>query len=245
SNRIELQAGPISGAVEPTGFREASIWPRNGSEPDQSAQRRAGLAGGEKRSCALYQVASPHQVITTEIAFALGFAPGNAQGGNHRALKDFVFMSKQHAAAQPVRVAAVARVAAEIEFWIHYGTLPLPDIRFALTIKWFSQGKKQLGHCGLVSAATGNGDGEFTAVQFDFSRECDVASLGGAELPIHLEIVHQILPAITGANVANRAPAESRAARKGDVNVFALSEDESAGADFSAASGVAGAIGRQ
>src|SRR5262245_15322815 len=188
SNLIELQAGPISGAVEPAVLREASIWPLNGREPDQSAQRRAGLAGGEKRSCALDQVSSPHQVITTEIAFALGFAPRNAQRGNHRALKDFVFMSKQHAAAQPVHAAAVARVAAEIEFWIHYGTLPLPDIRFAVTIKWFSQGKKQLGDCGLITAATSNGDGEFaTAVQFDFSRECDVAPLGGAELPIHLE----------------------------------------------------------
>src|ERR1700741_4818582 len=106
-------------------------------------------------------------------------------------------MSKQHAAAQPVHAAAVARVAAEIEFWIHYGTLPLPDIRFAVAIKWLSQGKKQLGHCGLVIATTCNGDGEFaTAVQFDFSRKRDVAPLGGAELPIHFEIVHQILPAI-------------------------------------------------
>src|SRR6185369_2390861 len=175
SNLIKLQAGPISGTVEPTVLREASIWPLNGSEPHQSAQRRAGLAGGEKRSCALYQIASPDQVITTEIAFALGFAPGNAQRGNHRALKDFVFMGKQHAAAQPIHAAAVARVAAEIEFWIHYGTLPLPDIRFTVAIKWFSQGKKQLGHCGLVTTATGNGDGEFaTVVQFDFPSECDV-----------------------------------------------------------------------
>src|SRR4030095_13515631 len=161
SNLIELQAGPISGAVEPTVLREASIWPLNGSEPDQSAQRRAGLAGGEKRSCALDQVASPHQVITTEIAFALGFAPGNAQRGNHCALKDFVLMGQQYATSQPVHAAAVARIAAEIAFWIHYGALPLTDICFAVTIKRFSQGKKQFGHCSLITATTGNGDGEF------------------------------------------------------------------------------------
>src|ERR1043165_10117954 len=102
-------------------------------------------------------------------------------------------MGQQYATAQPVHAAAVARIATEIEFWIHYGALPLPDIRFAVAIKWFSQGKKQLGHCGLVTAATGNGDGEFvTTVQFDFSCERDIALLGGAELPIHLEIVHQI-----------------------------------------------------
>src|SRR5215510_15093827 len=108
SNLIELQAGPISGAVEPTVLREASIWPLNGSEPDQSAQRRAGLAGGEKRSCALYQVASPYQVITPEVCFALCLAPGNAQGCDHRALKNFVLMGQQHATAQAVHSAAIA-----------------------------------------------------------------------------------------------------------------------------------------
>ena len=138
-NLIELQARPIGRAVQPTVLGEAAVPPLNGSEPDQRAQGRASLASCEKRSRALDQVPSPYQMIATTVAFALGFAPGYAQGGDHSALKHFVFMGQQHATAQPVHSAAIARVVAKIEFWVHNGALPLPDIGLSMQLKRLSQ----------------------------------------------------------------------------------------------------------
>ena len=86
------------------------------------------LACGEECGRALHQVAGPDEMITTEIVVALGLPPRDAHRGDHRALKNLVFMGEQHATAQPIHSAAVGRVIAEIEFWIHHRALPLADI---------------------------------------------------------------------------------------------------------------------
>ena len=80
----------------------------------------------------MYEVTSPDEMITSKIVVALGFAPGDTHRCNNRALKNFVFMRNQHAAAQPIHSAAVGRVGAEIEFWIHNRALPLADVRLTV-----------------------------------------------------------------------------------------------------------------
>src|SRR5207249_3058863 len=105
---------------------------------------------------------------------------------------------------------------------------------------------EQLGGGALIAATAGDGDCEFTAAEeIDLPGQRDVASLGGAELPVHFEIGRQILPAIARADVTNRAPRKSGAAADDQMNVFALRVDQCAGADFRTPATVAGAVRRQ
>src|SRR5207244_8036646 len=124
--------GPISGPIDPTILRKTAVRSLNGSQPDQRAQWCTHLAGGKERCGALHEIASPDQMITPQIVVALGFTPGNTHRRNDRALKNLVFMRGQHTTAQPVHSAAVGRVGAEIEFWIHNRALPLADVRLTV-----------------------------------------------------------------------------------------------------------------
>ena len=75
----------------------------------------------------------------------------------------------------------------------------------------------------------------------DFACQRDVALLGCAKLPVHLEIVHEILPTIAETDVTDRAARKTGAARHDQVNVFPLSADEFDTANFNTPPGVAGA----
>src|SRR5205823_4765415 len=191
-----------------------------------------------------HQVSGPNEVITSAVVIALGLSPGDAQGGDQRALKNLVFMGQQHATAKPVHSAAIGGIIAEVELGIHDRALPLADITRAVRFKRLGQRLEQFGGGALVAATTRNGDCEFTAAgEIDFSSQRDVASLGGAELPVHFEIAHQILPAIAGPNVTDGPASKFGAAGNNQVNVFALRVDQFAGADFRTPGGVAGTVG--
>ena len=76
----------------------------------------------------------------------------------------------------------------------------------------------------------------------DFACQRDVAVLGCAKLPVHLEIVHEILPTIAETDVTDRAARKACGARHDQVNVFALSADKFDISHFGTPAGVAGAI---
>ena len=83
-------------------------------------------------------------MIAAEVVVALRLTPGDAHRGDERALKDFVLMRQQNAAAQPVHAAAVASVIAEVEFGIDDRALPLADIPLAMRLKRLGQRLEQL-----------------------------------------------------------------------------------------------------
>ena len=116
-------------------MRESAIRPLNGGEPDQSPQGSAGLAGGQQCGRALRQIARPDQVIASQIAVALGLAPRDAHGRHQRALKCFVLVGEQDAAAQPVGMPAIGGVLAEIVFRIDDRALPLTAIGMAMSLE--------------------------------------------------------------------------------------------------------------
>ena len=95
---------------------------------DQRPQRRAGLSRGEQRRRAVHEIARPDEMITSQILVAFGFTPRNAQRCDKRALKNFIFMRKQHAPAQPVDSAAIGRVLAEVEFRIDNRRVATGDV---------------------------------------------------------------------------------------------------------------------
>src|SRR6476646_53916 len=114
SNLIKLMPGPVGGPVDPTVLRKGTVWPLNRRQPDQRAQRRACLACGKERGCALHQIARPNEMISTKVQIALGFSPGNAHRGNDRALENLVLMRQQHAPAQPIFATVIGCFAAKI-----------------------------------------------------------------------------------------------------------------------------------
>ena len=62
---------------------------------------------GQECGRALHQVACPDQMITAQIVVVLCLAPRDAHRRHQGALKGFVFMGEQDAAAQPIHVTAV------------------------------------------------------------------------------------------------------------------------------------------
>ena len=86
---------------------------------------------------------------------------------------------------------------------------------------------EQLGCCALVAAAKCDSHGEFTGVwKNNFPRQRDIAVQSGLKLPVHFEIVHQVLPTIAETDIAYRATREAGAARHNQVNVYALRADK-------------------
>src|SRR5882724_8224786 len=86
----------------------------------------------EECCCALHEVTSPDQMITSQIVIAFGFAPGDTHRRNERALKNFIFMRQQHTTAESIHSASIGGVGAEVEFRIHNCALPLADIRLTM-----------------------------------------------------------------------------------------------------------------
>src|SRR4029077_1906087 len=118
--------------------------------------------------------------------------------------------------------------------------LTVTKIGREMYLKRVRQRLEQLDGRALVAAAKCNGDGEFAAAwKIYFASQRDVALLGGAEFPIHFEIVHHVLPAIAEADIANRSARETRAACDDQVNVFALRVHDFDSADFRTPRGVA------
>ena len=81
---------------EQKGFVVNSTWKWKPTTYERyRAQWRSGLASCQKCGRALYQIAGPDEVITTQIGVALfGLSPGDAHGGDQRALKKFVLMGE-------------------------------------------------------------------------------------------------------------------------------------------------------
>ena len=121
-------------------------------------------------------------------------------------------MRQQHAPAQSKLAAVIGRVVAKIELGIDDRALPLTNIAFAFFCKGFGQRLKQFRRSALVTSTKCNRDREFTVVrQIDFAGQGDIPVRSCSELPIHFEVVHQILPTIAEADVADRAPGETAA----------------------------------
>src|SRR5207249_11356017 len=122
----------------------------------------------------------------------------------------------------------------------------LPNIRFAPSFKWLGERLEQLRGRTLVTTTKRNGNGEFTVVsQFYFRGQRDIAVLGCLKFPIHFEVVHQVLPTIAEADVADRSPRETAAARHEQVSVLPLRVKEFVIADLRTPSGVAGTTAGQ
>ena len=78
----------------------------------------------------------------------------------------------------------------------------------------------------------------------DLARQRDVAMPGGAEFPVHLEVVHQILPTVAGPDIPNGSPRKPFAATHDQMHPLALGVEQVVAADFRTPTGVARALAR-
>src|ERR1035437_307353 len=101
----------------------------------------------------------------------------------------------------------------------------------------------QLRHCALTTFPKSNGDRKgLPALRNDLARQRDVAMPGGAKLPVHLEIVRQILPTVAGPDIPNGSPQKSFAATHDQMHPLALGVEQVVAAGFRTPTGVARAL---
>ncbi len=160
-------------------------------------------------------------MIAPGIAVVVRFAPRNAQRSDKRALEHLIFMRQQNALAQAKQAASVLAMLAEIVF--EPSALPLADIFLALLGERNGQRLQELSRGALHAVSERNAEGEFHPPrQINLSRQRDVAVLSLFKFPVHFEIVHQVLPAIAVANVADGAPREIGLAAEHHADLFTL-----------------------
>ena len=149
-NFVELQTRPIGGAIDPAILRETAV---RSPEPRARSMPATAFRSGRLREarCAL---------------------PGRAsrRGDNHRdrhrrflshprgcsvkrpARLGKPFVREQNATAQPIHSTAIGRILAEIEFGIHNGALPLPNIPLAMRLERLGQRLEQLRRGARIAA---------------------------------------------------------------------------------------------
>jgi hypothetical protein len=92
------------------------------------------------------------------------------------------------------------------------------------------------------AASERDGDCEFTTFrQIDLRGQRDVTVPGCLKFPVHFKVVHQVMPAVAKADIADRPAREVSAACHDEVNPVALRVDQFAIAYFRILSGVTGA----
>src|SRR5438045_2562712 len=113
-------------------------------------------------------------------------------------------MRQQNTSAQPVKAAVVAGAGAEIMLRIDERSMPLAQISLPMRLERLCQRLQEFGRRALVTLSQSNGDSEFAICRrINLSNQSDIPILSRGKLPIHFEILHQVLPAIARAGVTH------------------------------------------
>src|ERR1700724_96079 len=114
-----------------------------------------------------------------------------------------------------------------------------------MAIERCCQRLQQVGGSALVAVPQSNCDCEFiSALKIDFTGKRNISILSGAEFPVHLEIIHQVLPTVTRADIADRTPRKTSIAADYEVKAASLRAKQFVRADFTTPSGITRAIPR-
>ena len=189
-------------------------------------------------------------MVTAAVIVTLGLSPGNGGRSDEGAGIGFVLVGEQDAVAGAQELAAVGGFSGE--GFGDGGATPLDDEAAAKLGEGHGEGFQSLAHRSVMAFADADGDCEHVAVrtgeagEIELAHEGDVAIGGRAEFPVHLEVVFEVAPAVTGADKAATDAGEAgdgRAAACGHGQrplIFPGEENPEAG-DVHGAGGVAGA----
>src|SRR5262249_44283178 len=137
-------------------------------------------------------------MVAAEIFVAHSIAPGNAGGGDQSCGKGLVCVRQQERAASAVEFPAVAGL---MGIRVQRFTSARPRIDTLLPVVREGGGQRLIKGSvgGVLAVSKRDGDGELVAGgKIDFSHDSDIAVFSAIELPVHFEIVVQVLPSVAG-----------------------------------------------
>src|SRR5580704_9969359 len=205
---VELDAGPVGGAVDPEVLGEAAVGTLGAGEVDEGAKGRVGTVAGEEGSGGLNHVAGPDEVVATEVRVAFGGSPGDGGGGDEGSGIGLVLVGEEGVVADAHEGAAVG--GSGDQTLRRGGAAPLNEEASAVNIERGGEALHHLGDGGVVAVTECDCDGEFAvAGDVDLPHDGDVAVEGFAELPGHLHVAAEVLKAVAGTYVAAGGAGES------------------------------------
>src|SRR5208283_4027171 len=224
---IELYAGPVGTTVDPEILVEAAILALGDSEINQGAQRGGVIADGEQSGGAVHHVPGPHQVVSPQIVVALVFAPRNAHAGNHGAGIDLVLVGEQEIYASLEQGGILFGQLLDVGE-AFAGALPLIEERFQRRLERNTQGLCYGRGSAVRSVAESNPHREFVAPgQVNLAGERNIAVACVVIVPVHLEVVGEIGPAVIDSDVATGEPHErERNTGDGEIDVATVGHQQ-------------------
>src|SRR5215472_5055877 len=235
-NFVELYTGPVRMAVDPEVLVEAAVLSLSDGEVNHGAQRSGGVAGGHERAGALHHVARPDQVVAAQLVVALVLTPGNAEAGDHRARIELVLVRQQE--VDTAREEARGGLGDPARVHVDYcqtaaRAVPLFDKALQVGFKGNAEGLKESSSGSMAAASKRQTKRELVAArQIDLSGQGNVAICRTVVLPIQLQVVRQVAPAVACAHVSNRELTEAHLRSQGHIDVVAISEQEATAFGF-------------
>ena len=203
---VHLHTAPIGHAIQPDILRPVAIRLLYGAE---IAEHGLGLVIGARRQQAagiLDEIARPDEVIAAEILIALVEAPGNGEAGDDRARHRIGLVGGEHdsAGAVGIDVGAPLRMVER-----HERALPVaPALHIGAA--QFLEAFLQAAHgteAGFLRPSAEAQRHQHLAIaggKVDLGAERDIAGLGAAVALFQLAVAAELLPAIGGADIADR-----------------------------------------
>ncbi len=155
---VELDAGPVGGAVDPEVLGEAAVGALGAGEVDEGAEGGIGAAAGEEGGGGLDHVAGPDEVIAAEVVVAFGGSPGDGGGGDEGSGVGLVLVGEDDVVADAHEAAAIGGGGGEALGGV--GAEPLDDEALGVQIVGGGEGLHHAGEGGVVAVAESDGDGE-------------------------------------------------------------------------------------
>src|SRR5574341_140395 len=172
-------------------------------------------------------------MVATDIIITSHVTPGNAERGDDRALIPLILMRQKEALTDVIEVSSVA---CDFLQWRRAlaGSVPLLDETLALLFKRDVKRLKQRGRRAMEAVPESQAESKFVAfAQIQLSSERDVPIGSERELPIHLEVVHEIGPAVAATDISTRAlKKRGRSSERQPRSPFMRSKNLSAGNTF-------------
>ena len=194
---IQLGAAPVRFAVDPEILVKASILLLGTGQIDQGPQRHLRTAGREQASGTVAHVPRPDQMVAAQIVVARILAPRNTERRDQSAVVRLVFMCQDQAMADVVENAAVACRLFLPRQHVATGALPLLDEASAVSGEGSTQSLGDRDQGMVQTVAEAQRQHKLSALlDIELAGQGDVAIRRTVELPVHLEVVGQVLPAV-------------------------------------------------
>ena len=197
-----MNSAPVCVSIDPEVLREAAVGILRDGEIDERAKRCRGIAGSQQRRCAVDHVAGPHQVIAALIVVAFGLPPRNGERCNERARERFVLVRQQQTVAAVIEIALIERCAFKRP-QMRGSLIPLLLVFRQVLVKRDPERLQQIGNCSVLAVSESKTERELLRLaKVQLAGQGNVSVAGPLKLPIHLEVIVEVGPAIARANVA-------------------------------------------